>query len=66
MKAYIVEFCSNASEGTDTVICNNKEEILKCLEERHRGVEIKCSREISLQKVRVKNLTVGDLLNLLK
>lgn len=67
MKVFQVYFESISSNGSDIVVCEEKNNVKECLEERgYRNVFIQSCREISTQQVRVRDLTVGDLIKLIK
>lgn len=67
MKIFKVTFDSSSSQGVDTVVCTYAVELKDCLEARgFRGVDIIEYREINPQQVRVKDLTVGDLMTLMR
>jgi len=67
MKIFDVEFTSSSSSGIDVVVCETENEIVECLIERgYKNARVESWSETNSQRVRVKDLTAGDLIKLIK
>jgi hypothetical protein len=73
MKLYEVNYDSPSSSGYDTFVLDGQstvERVKAVMAERIRcnpdRITIRSCREVSLESLRVKDLTVGDLLRLIK
>lgn len=65
MKAYEVDFVAAGSSGVDVVICENTDAIALMLG-HYKRLEIRSAKELSLTKVRVRDLSVASFINLMK
>lgn len=66
MKAFEISFRSDFTDGYELLVAGTKEEALEIMKEKYRGFEKTGIREVSLDKVRLKDLTVADLIRIIK
>lgn len=65
MVIFRCSYDTSRSNGYDIVVAENETIALEVMKER-KGKDIKCKfSEISLEQVRISNLTAGDLIRLL-